>query len=154
MNPTRFPILLTSTLIVAATALLAPADGAEPRFATGFPAPHLTVEFTVVQPCPPPARVCAPVVQAPVCAPVWIEAASGVDAHGCRTWIPGHYEQRPYGQAPRFAPRFPERRFPEPRFPAHRPAPAAHVPGHGASPFHDDDRHPGHRDDHGPAFHR
>ena len=152
MNLRRFPILLTSTVIVAATALLAPADGAEQRSFWGFFAPHVEVDFSVGHTCPPPAPVCAqPVYAPPVREVVWVEGFSTYDAYGCRQWVPGHYEERFHAQ-----PRPPECRYPEPprhpeqRFPEHRPAPPAHGgPGH-----HDDERGPGHHDDRGPGYHR
>jgi hypothetical protein len=159
MSLRRFPILLTSTLIVAATALLAPADAAEQRSFWGFFAPHVDVEVSVGHTCPPPAPVCAqPVHAPPVREIVWVDGFPTYDAYGCRSWVPGHYEERYRVQ--------PEYRQPAPRC----PEPASRFPEHGGPLHHDDDRGRGHdddryrghgddrgpdrRDDHGRAFHR
>lgn len=157
MSLPRFPILLTSTLIIAATALLAPADAAEQRSFWGFLAPHVDVEVSVGRACPPP--VCAqPVPAPPIREIVWVDGFTTCDAYGCRSWVPGHYEER-YRVQPGY-------RQPAPRC----PEPASRFPEHGGPWHHDDDRGrgrdddryrgqgddrgPGHHDAHGPVYRR
>ncbi|MBA3938549.1 MAG: hypothetical protein H0X38_13910, partial [Planctomycetes bacterium] len=118
MSLRRFPILLTTTLIVAAAALLAPADGAEQRFAWGFFAPHVEFAVSTVHACPPPAPVCVQRVYAPTIREiVWVDGFSTYDAYGCRSWIPGHYEER-YRVQPEYCQPVPPRCPPPPcRYP-------------------------------------
>ncbi len=137
MRLSRFPILLSSTLLIAAAALLAPADGAEQRFAWGFFAPHVEVEVSRGRTCPPPAPVCVqPVYTAPIREIVWVDGFITYDAYGCRTWIPGHYEERYVVQ--------PEYRHAEP---PRCPPPPCRYPEQGGRWYHDDDCDRGHDDD-------
>ena len=142
MSLSRFPIILTSTLIVAGAALFAPAEGAEQRSFWSSFAPHVEVDFSVGRACPPPAPVCQPVYAPPVREIVWIDGYVAYDAYGCRSWIPGHYEER-YRVQPQVRP---ECRLPEP---PRCPAPPSRLPEHGGPWHHDDDRGRGHDDDRG-----
>ena len=155
MDVHRFPILLAATLAVAATALSAPADGAEQRSASGCSAALLALEVVVGGPYPPPALACARPARAPsLRETVWIPGGYAVDASGWQRWIPGHCVERDR------APACPgEYRVPAPRcrpgqcVPASRAVPPARFPERSGAWPRDDGRGRGPGEDRGP-FHR